>query len=121
MSYVLNTSGVNAYDIYDVSCFANTFLKSPKPSGAVCDVQADAVALAGSGLLVGYTGASGNPSVKSIQACASECFSTSTCTNVYFVNGTTCNLHYGATSFVENTSGINAFSLYDLTCFSSCP
>ena len=120
MSYVLNTSGVNAFGIYNVSCFAEAYPIAPTPIGAVCDVQADGVALAGSGLLVAYTGASGSPYVTSIQACASKCFSTSTCTNVYFVNGTACNLHYGATSYVDNTSGVNAFSLYDLTCFGSC-
>jgi hypothetical protein len=112
---------VNAYDLYNVSCFSDSVLKSPTPSGAVCDVQADSVALSGAGLLVGYTGASGSPYVTSILACATQCFSTSTCTNVYFVNGTTCNLHYGPTSYVVNTSGMNAYSLYDLTCFSSCP
>lgn len=121
MSYVLNNSGVNAYSIYNVSCFTDSYLISPTPSAAVCDVQADSAAETGAGLLVAYTGASGSPYVTSIQACASQCFSTTTCTNIYFINGTNCNLHYGPTSYADNNSGINAYSLYDLTCFSSCP
>jgi hypothetical protein len=121
MSYVPNNSGVNAYSIYNVSCFTDSYLASPAPSGAVCNVLADSVALTGTGLLVAYTGASGSPYVTSIQACATQCFSTSTCTNFYFVNGTSCNLHYGANSYVVNNSGVNAYNFYDLTCFKSCP
>ena len=121
LSYVINNSGVNAYEIYDVACFTDAFLKSPAPSGSVCNVQADSTALTGTGLLSGYSGTSGSPYVGSIQACAAECFSTSTCTNFYFVNGTSCNLHYGKTSYVINNTGVNAYSLYDLACFNACP
>ena len=116
-----NNSGVNAYEIYDVACFIDVFLKSPAPFGSVCNVQADSIALTGTGLLAGYNGTSGSPYVGSIQACAAECFSTSTCTNFYFVNGTSCNLHYGKISYVINNTGVNAYNFYNLACFNACP
>lgn len=93
-------------------------IASPTPSGAVCDIQADSVTLAGAGLLTAYT--SGSPYVTSVQACAAECIATSTCTNIYFVAGANCNLHYGPTSYVLNTNGVNAYSLYDVSCFTTC-
>lgn len=110
--------GVNAFGIYSVSCFTDSFLKSPAPSGLTCGVLGDS---ATSSLLTAYTATTGPEYVASIQACATQCFSISTCTNIYFVSGATCNLHYGAISYVTNNSGVNAYSIYDLNCFSSCP
>jgi hypothetical protein len=118
ISYVANTNGVNAFSLYNASCFSTVTTASPIPLGAICDVQADAVAITGSGLLTAYT--SGSPYVISPQACAAQCVATSTCTNFYFNAGVNCNLHYGATSYVLNTNGVNAYSLYDVSCFSSC-
>ena len=117
-SYVLNNSGVNAFSFYDISCFTGIALASPAPSGALCNVQANSLALTGTGLLIAYT--SGSPYVTSVQACAAQCKATSTCTNFYFIAGSNCNLHYGANSYVLNNGGVNAFTLYDISCFTTC-
>ncbi|PVH71238.1 hypothetical protein DL98DRAFT_660757 [Cadophora sp. DSE1049] len=117
LAYVINNSGVNAFSLYTTSCFTGLVPASPVPSGAVCGVQANGVALAGTGTLINYTT---GPYVLNIQACVAICIATATCTNVFFIAGSACNLHYGVNSYVVNNSGVNAYSMYDTSCFATC-
>jgi hypothetical protein len=64
--------------------------------------------------IVGYT--SGSPYVVSAAACGAQCLSTSTCTNVYFIQGKNCNLHYGVFSYKESTAA-GYYFWYPLECF----
>ncbi|KAH7364617.1 hypothetical protein BKA65DRAFT_573061 [Rhexocercosporidium sp. MPI-PUGE-AT-0058] len=120
IAYVANTNGVNAYDLYAMSCFAcstcpNAAVASPAPVGSMCNIPANGIAKAGSGSLTSY--ATGSPYVASIQACGTICMQTATCTNVLFIQGKACNLKFGALAYVPNTSGVNAYGLYDVSCF----
>ncbi|KAH7397939.1 hypothetical protein BKA64DRAFT_708613 [Cadophora sp. MPI-SDFR-AT-0126] len=117
LAYVINNSGVNAFILYTKSCFTGLVPASPVPSGAVCGVQANGVALAGTGTLINYTT---GPYVLNIQACVAIYMTTATCTNVFFIAGSACNLHYGVNSYVVNNSGVNAYSMYDTSCFATC-
>ena len=40
-----------------------------------------------------------------------------TCTNIYFIARSNCNLHYGRISYVINTSSVNAHGIYNVSCF----
>lgn len=120
VSYVANTNGVNAYSLYTMDCFQcatcrNAALASPAPSGSTCNVKGNSVAAAGTGTLVVYN--AGSPYVASLEACGTICFETDSCTNVYFISGKQCNLHYGRTVYTPNNSGNNAYSIYDTSCF----
>ncbi|KAI9050624.1 hypothetical protein LZ554_005783 [Drepanopeziza brunnea f. sp. 'monogermtubi'] len=120
VSYVVNTSGVNAYSLYTTDCFQcatcpNAVLASPAPAGSLCNVAGNSIPAAGTGTLVAY--GAGSPYAANIRACGSVCFATAGCTNVYFVAGTNCNLHYGPTTYTPNTSGVNVFYIYDASCF----
>jgi hypothetical protein len=59
---------------------------------------------------------SGSVEVASAAACGAMCLSTSTCTNVYYVQGATCNLHYGPFSYKESTAA-GYYFWYPLNCF----
>ncbi|OBT71645.1 hypothetical protein VF21_09709 [Pseudogymnoascus sp. 05NY08] len=51
--------------------------------------------------------------------CAALCLATATCTNIYFIQESNCNLHYGPNAF-NNGIGNPLFQFYDVTCF-TCP
>lgn len=67
-------------------------------------------------VLVSYT--SGSPYVESAAACGAQCLATSGCTNIYFIEGSYCNLHQGESSFQESTAS-GYYLWFDASCFSS--
>ncbi|KAH9210832.1 hypothetical protein DL95DRAFT_465442 [Leptodontidium sp. 2 PMI_412] len=93
-------------------------LATPKVSP--CGVKANGIAVDGGGTLIAY---SSGEFVANINVCAAKCMATATCTNVFFVSGKACNLHYGPIAYVVNNSGVNAYDLYAMSCFacSTCP
>lgn len=89
-------------------------LASPTPTGAICGGKGSSTALTGAGTLVGY--GSGSPYVASLAACSAKCLATSCCTNIYFISGSYCNLHYGPSAFLPN-AGSTLFDFYNASCF----
>lgn len=89
---------------YDVSCFS---------SGEACGSYGFSHDTT-STLIISYT--SGSPYIASAAACGAKCLSTSTCTNVYFIQGSTCNLHSGPSSYAWSTAA-GYWSWYPLDCF----
>lgn len=67
-------------------------------------------------LIVSYT--TGSPYVASISACGAQCLAISSCTNLYFIQDTYCNLHQGTSTFQESTAA-GSYSWYEASCFSS--
>ena len=94
-------------------CQVVSGLATPVPSGSVCGVNATSVAKAGAGILVEYT--SGSPYVASLGACSAQCLATSCCTNIYFIVGSNCNLHYGPKAYAPNAGP--SYHYYDASCF----
>ncbi|KAK0105345.1 hypothetical protein ONS95_004276 [Cadophora gregata] len=117
----LQKSGITVYDLYTMSCFTcstscyKAAIATPAPAGSLCNVQANGIALAGSGSLASYT--AGSPYTVSIEECAAVCMRIETCTNVLFVVGKNCDLKFGPPAYVLNHSGGNALSLFDMSCF----
>jgi hypothetical protein len=70
---------------------------------------------AGNGLIAPYTT---GVHVASPGACGAICWATATCTNVYFVQGSYCNLHSGEYTFFNSTAtGYYSWYQYDFfTC-----
>jgi LysM domain len=91
---------------YEAECF------SPGSCGALGASHDNS----GSLLIESYT--AGSPYVDSAGACGAQCLATSSCTNLYFIEGSYCNLHEGASTFAaSNATG--SYSWYDASCFSS--
>lgn len=55
----------------------------------------------GSLLITSYI--AGSPYVASAAACGAQCLATPSCTNLYFVEGSYCNLHERANTFAKST------------------
>ncbi|KAI7971865.1 hypothetical protein EIK77_007464 [Talaromyces pinophilus] len=91
---------------YEAACF----------SPGSCGIQGASHDNAGSLLIVSYT--AGSPYVESAAACGAQCLVTSSCTNLYFIEGSYCNLHQGASTFAASNAS-NSYSWYDASCFSS--
>ncbi|KAH6712367.1 hypothetical protein BKA61DRAFT_736786 [Leptodontidium sp. MPI-SDFR-AT-0119] len=89
-------------------------LATPTSSGSLCGINANSIAMTGTGGLINYTS---GPYVTDPQACAAICKKTATCTNFYFILNTACNLKYGPVSYVINNSGVNVYRLYTASCF----
>ncbi|KAI9742737.1 MAG: hypothetical protein M1818_003466, partial [Claussenomyces sp. TS43310] len=87
------------------ACSTVSGLASPQPSGAVCDFAATSV---DSKILISYTSGT---YIESVAACGKICLATSGCTNLYFAQGTHCNLHYGPAA--DQANGNTAFRFYD--------
>ena len=94
-------------------CQVVSGLATPVPSGSVCGVNATSVAKAGAGILVEYT--SGSPYVASLGACSAQCLATSCCTNIYFIVGSNCDLHYRPKAYAPNAGP--SYHYYDVSCF----
>ncbi|KAF3400543.1 LysM domain-containing protein [Talaromyces pinophilus] len=67
-------------------------------------------------LITSYS--AGSPYVQSAAACGAQCLSVSSCTNVYFIAGVSCNLHSGNSTFGQSTAA-GYYSWYEASCFSS--
>jgi hypothetical protein len=103
-STFLETTASGYYSWFSASCFlSRQACGSPGISHDTSSTQ-----------IVGYT--SGSPYVASAAACGAQCLSTSTCTNVYFIQGQNCNLHYGDFSYKESTAA-GYYFWYPLECF----
>jgi hypothetical protein len=109
--YMLNTNGVNTFSLYDISCFTSTTIALLPPPRAICNIQANSVALTRTSLLIIYT--SRSLYIASILAYTSKCLTTSSYTNIYFVAKTNYNLYYGLALYILNTNRVNAYSFYD--------
>ncbi|OBT60866.1 hypothetical protein VE03_09694 [Pseudogymnoascus sp. 23342-1-I1] len=126
--------GTPLFQFYDRSCFTCSTASattappstacrtisgviSPTPSGATCGASGASTPLTGAGTIIGY----GSSSIyaTSLAACSAQCLATATCTNIYFIKGSYCNLHYGPDSFLEG-AGNPQFAFYDVSCF-TCP
>ncbi|KFZ19602.1 hypothetical protein V502_03566 [Pseudogymnoascus sp. VKM F-4520 (FW-2644)] len=94
------------------TCQTVSGMASPTPANSVCGLKGSSYTLSGAGTLAGYT--AGSPYVASLAACSTKCLATSCCTNVFFIQGSNCNLHYGPRALL---SGVGSFSYYDATCF----
>jgi LysM domain len=101
-------STVSPYYIwYDAACFAGN---------QTCGVPGASHDNSGSLLITSYT--AGSPYVDSAAACGAQCLATPSCTNLYFIEGSYCNLHEGASTFAEST--VSPFYYwYSASCFSS--
>jgi LysM repeat protein len=91
---------------YDVACFSGE-----ETCGALGASHDDS----GSLLLTSYTT---SPYVDSAADCGAQCLTTSSCTNLYFIQGSYCNLHEGDSTFAESTVE-PYYSWYSASCFSS--
>jgi hypothetical protein len=101
-------STVSPYYIwYEAACFAGN---------GTCGAPGASHDNSGSLLITSYT--AGSPYVESAAACGAQCLATSSCTNLYFLEGSYCNLHQGASTFVESTIAPFYF-WYDVSCFLS--
>lgn len=58
----------------------------------------------------------GSSNVESLTACSAQCLARSYSTNIYFVQGKYCNLHYGPDAFNNNVAN-RPYDFYDATCF----
>lgn len=109
--HTLSTIGVS-----QPACKTVSALISPTPSSAICGYSGTSYALAGAGTIVAYT--AGSPYVASLQACSAQCLANTACTNIYFIQGTSCNLHYGPDAFNRGVGfGSIFFQFYDRSCF----
>jgi hypothetical protein len=109
--HALSTIGVS-----QPACKTVSAVISPTPSSAICGFSGTSYALAGAGTIVAYT--AGSPYVASLQACSAQCLANTACTNIYFIQGTSCNLHFGPDAF-NNGVGVGSifFQFYDRSCF----
>jgi hypothetical protein len=115
------------YIYYDAQCFTCSTiatptcttvsgLATPTPTGSTCDQPGFSHDIV-SQLLISYTS---GPYVASAGACGAQCLATNTCTNVYFIQGSYCNLHFGVSSYAESTAA-GYYSYYDAQCFTCTP
>ncbi|KAI7970130.1 hypothetical protein EIK77_008357 [Talaromyces pinophilus] len=93
---------------YDAECFAF--------GNDSCGAPGFSHDNSGSLLITSYT--AGTAYVESAAACGAQCLATDSCTNLYFTQGSYCNLHSGASTFAESTSS-GYYSWYSASCFSS--
>jgi LysM repeat protein len=101
-------STVSPYYIwYEAACFAGN---------NNCGVPGASHDDAGSLLITSYT--AGSPYVESAAACGAQCLATPSCTNLYFIEGSYCNLHQGSSTFAESTVA-PFYYWYSASCFSS--
>lgn len=104
------------------ACKTVSGLATPKPSSAICGSKGTSVVMAGAGTLIAYS--AGSSYVASLGACSAQCLLTLCCTNIYFIQGKYCNLHYGPNA-LNNNVGNPLYDYYDATCFTcgalSCP
>lgn len=100
------------------SCAVVSGLAVPQPSGIACGLKGTAHALAGAGTIVGY--GAGSIYVASITACRNVCLATACCSNIFFIKGSACNLHFGPTAFDHNV-GNTMYDYYDTACFTCGP
>jgi hypothetical protein len=100
-------STVSPYYIwYEAACFAGN---------GTCGVPGASHDNSGSLLITSYT--AGSPYVESAAACGSQCLATASCTNIYYLEGSYCNLHQGVSTFAESTTA-PFYYWYDVSCFS---
>jgi hypothetical protein len=92
---------------YDAACFYGN---------GTCGVPGASHDNSGSLLITSYT--AGSPYVESAAACGAQCLATASCTNLYFIEGSYCNLHEGVNTFAESTVA-PFYYWYDASCFSS--
>ncbi|OBT91548.1 hypothetical protein VE01_10444 [Pseudogymnoascus verrucosus] len=95
------------------ACQVVSGLASPVPSGAICGSKGTSFAATGAGTIIGYS--AGSSYVGSLAACSAQCLATSCCTNIYFIQGQSCNLHYGSDGF--HAIGNPLYDFYDAACF----
>ncbi|KFY49143.1 hypothetical protein V495_00699 [Pseudogymnoascus sp. VKM F-4514 (FW-929)] len=107
--HALSTIGVS-----QPACKTVSAVISPTPLSATCGFSGTSYALAGAGTIVAYS--AGSPYVASLQACSAQCLANTACTNIYFIQGTSCNLHFGPKAF-NNGIGSPLFQYYDRSCF----
>src|SRR5690348_8358111 len=88
---------LSSIGVIEPACKTVSGVISPTPSSAICGTGGTSYALAGAGTIVGYT--SGSPYVANLEACSAQCLADATCTNIYFIQGQNCNLHYGPDAF----------------------
>ncbi|KFY08962.1 hypothetical protein V492_05773 [Pseudogymnoascus sp. VKM F-4246] len=104
------------------TCTTVSGLVSPTPLDAVCGQRGTSRAAPDTGPIMEYS--KGSPYVQSLSACSAQCLATPCCTNFYFIQGTSCNLKYGPSTFNYNV-GSTQYDYYDASCFTcgelSCP
>jgi hypothetical protein len=101
-------STVSPYYIwYEAACFAGN---------NNCGIPGASHDDSGSLLITSYT--AGSPYVESATACGAQCLATPACTNLYFIEGSSCNLHKGSSTFAESTEA-PFYYWYSASCFSS--
>jgi hypothetical protein len=95
------------YIWYEAGCFVGK---------ETCGVPGTSHDNSGSLLITSYT--AGSPYVESAAACGAQCIATPSCTNLYFIEGSYCNLHEGESTFAESTVA-PFYYWYNASCFSS--
>lgn len=107
--YAISSIGVTT-----TACKTVAGVALPTPTGSVCGGSGSSYALTGSGTLINYS--AGSPQVASLAACSAQCLATATCSGIYFIQGTYCNLKYGPRAFLSG-AGNPRFAYYDAHCF----
>ncbi|KAJ8069030.1 hypothetical protein OCU04_002704 [Sclerotinia nivalis] len=102
--------------ILPITCTSASVLAAPTEYASTCGASGFSNDGATSLLLVSYT--AGSPYVESAAACGAQCLTMVACTNLYFIQGSYCNLHEETSTFFESTEA-GAYSYYEAVCFSS--
>ena len=113
-SYCASATASHTASPTSTACKIVSGLATPTPSSAICGSKGSSLTASGAGTLIGYVASSSY--VASLAACSAQCLATLCCTNIYFIQGKNCNLHYGLNAF-NNNVGNPLFDFYDASCF----
>lgn len=97
-----------------LNCTSASVLPAPAQYASVCGLPGISHDSPTSLSIVSYTS---GPYVVSAAACGAQCLATATCTNLYFIEGESCKLHQGNSTFGENT--VDGYTWFEASCFSS--
>ena len=97
------------------TCTSATVLAAPTQYASTCGAPGFSNDGSTSRLLISYTSGA---NVASAGACGAACLANTACTNLYFTQGSKCNLHEEASTYYESTAS-GYYLWYEANCFST--
>jgi hypothetical protein len=96
-----------------LTCTSASVLAAPSQYASTCGAPGFSHDSPTSLVIVEYNS---GPYIASAAACGAQCLATASCTNLYFIEGSACNLHKGTSTFQESTAA-GYYGWYEASCF----